>query len=297
MSFENDKFEVVQGRFKAIFYGKEKVGKTTCAITFPKPYVIDAEKRIKHAWHVDLLKANGGGGVQISNYDDIMKKIKELMSSKHDFKTLVIDSLTVIQSELVLASEAKDPRQAYKIAYDKLRHMINLLNRLDMNVIVIFHKKDDRDKISDTVIGYTFDGLKDFGYMMDAILEIDKRGKSYYAIPRGAVGPLGDAEAFEFKYQKFVDIFGASIFETESVPETLATADQIAELELLLTRNQTSESTKAAWLSRAKASNLSEMATDKIQLWIEHLNKKMSKGNLIDESKQFDSYVDSIDNK
>lgn len=296
MALRGKKPEVVQGRFKAIFYGKEKVGKTTCAITFPKPYVIDAEKRIKHAWHVDLMTANGGQYVQISNYDDIMSEIKELMSCKHEFKTLVIDSLTVIQSELVLASESKDPRQAYKIAYDKLRHMINLLNRLDMNVIVIFHKKDDRDKVSDTIVGYTFDGLKDFGYMMDAILEIDKRGKSYYAIPRGAVGPLGDAEAFEFKYQKFVDIFGASTFETESVPERLATPDQISELNFLINRHHTSESTIAAWKSRAKAADFSEMAHDKIQACIDHLNKKSAKDYGEQVASTCTNYPDTLNN-
>jgi uncharacterized coiled-coil protein SlyX len=291
--------EVVKGRFKAIFYGKEKVGKTTCAASFPAPYIIDAERRLKHQWHVDIVKANKGAYVQLSNYDEIVQEVKELIQAEHSFKTLVIDSLTVVQNELVeaLKPTVKDQRQAYAEAYSKLRKLIQLLNRLDMNVIVIAHKKDDYDKVSDTVIGSTFDAHKDFGYMMDAILEIEKRGKSYYAIPRGAVGPLGDAEAFEFKYQKFVDIFGVETFEAESKPEVLANPDQIEELKFLLAKHQVSDATKSAWLSRAKASNFSEMAADKMQAWIDHLAKKMPKKTLVDESQQFDSPVDSIDNK
>lgn len=44
MALRGVKPTAIQKRLKALFYGAAGVGKTTAAISFPSPYLIDTEK-------------------------------------------------------------------------------------------------------------------------------------------------------------------------------------------------------------------------------------------------------------
>ncbi|HHX4254290.1 TPA: AAA family ATPase [Legionella anisa] len=44
MALRARKPETIEKRLKVLFYGDAGVGKTTAAIQFPKPYLIDTEK-------------------------------------------------------------------------------------------------------------------------------------------------------------------------------------------------------------------------------------------------------------
>jgi adenosyl cobinamide kinase/adenosyl cobinamide phosphate guanylyltransferase len=279
--------EFEPGRFKAVFFGKPKTGKTTCAISFPCPYVIDAELRLrKNEKNIAIMKANKGSHIEMSDVNDIINEVKELMQSKHPFKTLVIDSLTVVQNELITSLENSDPKKKhgmsyYKEAYAKLRQLILLLKRIDMNVIIVCHQAPEYDKKTDQVIGNTYAAYEGFGYLFEAIIEIEWRGNKAFAIPRGATSDLHNMAAFEFNYQKFVEVYGSKIFESDSTPQKLATAEQVKELQDLIRQVNTPKEVISMdlihkWLSNSQATFFNEMPFDHIQFRIDSIKKKLN---------------------
>src|SRR5258708_15272035 len=152
MSLRGKKPTEVTKRLKEFFYGMPKVGKTTAAINFPKVYLIDTERGSENKAYTDILEKNGGVIFQTSDFNEILKEIKALMTEKHEFKTLVIDPFTMMYNDLVekcaeeLRSKAKESDATgmefgrhIALADKRVRHMINLLYKLDMNVIITSH--------------------------------------------------------------------------------------------------------------------------------------------------------------
>ena len=93
--------ELVQKRLKCLMYGVAGVGKTMAAISFPKPYLIDTEKGFEHQQYLDKIKENGGCVFHTTNFEELLTEVKALATEKHEYKTLIIDPLTVIYSNLV----------------------------------------------------------------------------------------------------------------------------------------------------------------------------------------------------
>src|SRR5690606_26555919 len=102
-----------------------------------------------------------------------------LLSERHDFKTLVIDPLTIVYNDLLdkAAEEVGTDFGKHKGPADrKIKHLLNLLLRLDMNVIITSHAKPNwvraKDaKGKDTVIqeGITFDCYGKLDYLFDLV--------------------------------------------------------------------------------------------------------------------------------
>lgn len=75
-----------------VIYGRGKMGKTTLASEFPNPVFIQTE--------------DGGGCIELSsftdgamqNYSEVEEALESLASEDHTFKTLVIDSVTQLES-------------------------------------------------------------------------------------------------------------------------------------------------------------------------------------------------------
>ena len=66
---------VVQKRLKALFYGGAGVGKTTAAIQFPKPYLIDTEKGATNDQYLEILNKNGGVIFSTVDFDELVQEI------------------------------------------------------------------------------------------------------------------------------------------------------------------------------------------------------------------------------
>src|SRR5690348_3365931 len=84
----------LEQRLKLFLYGKAGVGKTYAAFNFPKPYVLESENSSEIKEYSDMLDKNGGMVFKTQDFNEIVKEVKLLLSEKHDFKTLVIDSMT-----------------------------------------------------------------------------------------------------------------------------------------------------------------------------------------------------------
>jgi len=286
MSLRGKKPTTTEKRLKALFYGAAGSGKSTAAINFPKPYIIDTERGVEQDQYVTLIDKVGGAVFQTGDFDELLQEVRALLTTKHDYKTLVIDPLTVIYNDLVEKSakelaNKKDPEgtsfgRHYAIANKKINHLLRLLTRLDMNVIITSHAKNEYgDNMS--VIGQTFDCYKKLDYLFDLVFEIQKRGKTRHAmVKKTRIEAFPDGDSFQFSYAEVANRYGKSILEKDAVAESLATTDQITELTRLVDLLKYPEENVQKWLDKSNSETIQEMTTDQIQKCIDLLKSKIT---------------------
>lgn len=285
MPLKGKKAEAVQKRLKVLFYGHAGVGKTTAALSFPSVYMIDTERGAENSQYLKLLEANNGALFQSSDFSEILAEVKSLLSEKHEYKTLVIDPLTVIYNNLVDQYASKkgapgaDPTafgRHYQEANKDIKRLLNLLLRLDMNVIVTSHAKNEYGKDM-SVLGTTFDCYKKLDYLFDLVIEIKKHGlKRFGAIRKTRIATFNEGEEFEFSYKTMAEKYGRDIIEKKPTAELLATVDQVKEVKRLIALLKVPEDVIEKWLHAANSSNLSEMGFDKMVKVIESLQNKLN---------------------
>ena len=278
----------VNKRFKAFFYGEAGAGKTTAAIQFPAPYLIDTEKGAENSQYVELLNKNGGAIFQTVDFEEMVSEIKSLLTEKHHYKTLVIDPLTTIYNDLLdkcaakLKSAAKEKDATgtefgrhYGEANKEMKRLMQLLIRLDMNVIVTSHaKKEYGDNL--VVLGNTFDCYKKLDYLFDLVIEIQKRGKSRYGlIKKSRIEEFEELSQFSFSYEEVASRYGLEKIDKESEQEALATQEQISRLDHLIGVLNVPDATVSKWLTKSQASSFDEMSEKNILLCIEKLQEKI----------------------
>ncbi len=278
MALRAVKPEKIQKRLKALFYGGAGVGKTTAAINFPKVYLIDTEKGSENDQYINILKKTGGVVFQTSDFDELMKEVKALLTEQHEYKTLVIDPLTTLYNDLLDKSALKngtDFGKHYNEANKKIKHLLSLLLRLDMNVIITSHAKNEYGQ-NMSVLGQTFDCYKKLDYLFDLVFEIQKRGKDRIGIVKKTrIEKFQDLESFPFSYDEIALRYGKDILERDAVAQVLASDAQVKEMLRLIDLIKIPEDVWQKWLDKFSSEKWEEMPTDAIQKCIEHLKSKI----------------------
>lgn len=262
--------ETVKKRLKALLYGVAGVGKTTCAIQFPKPYLIDTERGAENPQYVAALKASGGNYFFTTDADDLIKEVTALLSEKHDFQTLIIDPLTVIYNVLLdeAAEEVGTDFGKHKgPANRKIKHLLTLLLRLDMNVIITSHSKpkwvrtkDAKGKDTAVQEGQTFDCYDGLDYLFDLVFEIKRRGKDRIGVTRKSrLEAFPEGEEFEFGYAEVARRYGVDLLERSATPEVLVSPEVAKEMESLLMLRKDGPELLTKWLKAANAETIAEI--------------------------------------
>jgi len=231
-------------RLKALFWGDSGVGKTTLALRFPRPAVIDLEGGTEHygsAFEFEVLKA--------TTADDVTKAVDWLITNPHPYRTLVIDPVTLYWDALqrkwsdIFLRRNKSSKGHHLEFYDlqprdwmavkaELKDLFRKLIQLDMNVIVTARQKAQyADAGFMRVIGETFDGEKTLPYVFDTILRLyrDPTGRYMAENIKDRTNRLPHGH-FEVSYQIIEDRLGKESLGRVAVPVQLATAAQIAAL-------------------------------------------------------------------
>ena len=133
----------IQAPISVLLYGKEGVGKSTWASEAPSPYFIDVENGTKR------LNVNR---FVPKNFSEIIGIIREIRDEKHDFKTLVVDTVDaterLIWEEVCRANNWKNIEEpgygkGYAVA---LKEWVNLKDLIletahvkNMNLIILAH--------------------------------------------------------------------------------------------------------------------------------------------------------------
>ena len=220
MALRGSKPSVVECRFKAFFYGASGVGKTYSAVQFPRPYIIDSEGSTNKPQYVRLIEKQNGWAFRTIDFDETLAAVRDLLTQKHEYKTLIIDSLTPIYNDLLEKCEKKvgtEFGKHYGEANKRMKQLINLLFRIDMNVIITAHSKNEYGQ-NLSVLGQTYDCYKKLDYVFDLVIDVQMRGEQRIGmIKKSRFENFITKDTFNFSYEEIANRYGREIIEREVV--------------------------------------------------------------------------------
>lgn len=294
MALRGKQPETIEKRLKLLMYGPPGVGKTTAAISMPSPYLIDTERGAENDQYVKALKASGGAYFFTTDPNELLQEVRSLVTEQHDYRTLVIDPLTVIYNDLLdksaeaLVSE-NDPTgtsfSRHKGPADRvMKRLVGLLMRLDMNIIVTSHakakwKKAKNSKGADEVVedGTTFDCYGKLDYLFDLVLELTRRGKDRVAtVRKSRIEAFVEGATFDFSYNAIADMYGRNVIERKAIAIELASAEQVAELREALALRKDGETLEGKWIKAAGVETLNELTKEQAAKCIAAITGKVT---------------------
>lgn len=270
---------------KFMISGKSGVGKTLFALNFPKPFLIDTEGGAVREQYTEKLIASAGvymGKEQGSqDFKTVIEQIKDLATSKHEYKTLIIDSFSKLynvkraEAEEAIGSDyARDKKEANK----PTRQLIRWIEKLDMTVILVCHVIDkwERKGRDVTYVGTTFDGFDKLEYDLDLWIELQKIGQERsFIIKKSRVQTFPEGKELPLDFEKFCDLYGRDIIEAEAKPVTLATPEQVNLIKELLELLKIDQDEIDKWLAKGGADSWDEMPSDATDKCIQFCKKKI----------------------
>lgn len=243
---------------KIAIYGGPGVGKTWASIEFPNVFYIDTEGGADLDHYRKKLK---DGGASYLGPDDgsldfptVLEQVQALATEDHDRKTLVIDSLSKLFNNQIVITQEKMAKAgtedafgaSKKEAISYMRRLVAWVNRLDMNVVLIHHQKSQWKDGKE--VGVTFDGWDKLEYELHLVLRIAKNGPSRTAyIGKTRLAQFPDGESFPWSFTEFAKRYGAEVIGRASVKANLATPEQRAEYDRLLTKVKVPDDILAKW--------------------------------------------------
>ncbi len=282
--------EAKEKRLKMFVYGAAGIGKTTAAIMFPKSYIIDTERGTDH--YAETISKSESAVFQSSVFDEVSKEVKELLTTKHEYRTLVIDPVTTIYNSVqekwtrVFEKHAKTEKEAevqdfgmrfWGRVKSDFKALQRMLVSLDMNIIITAHQKDQYGT-GMTKIGVTFDSMKGEDYLYDLVFRLDiENGKRMATTikERAEIGKAKFPPRFEWSYENFKKFYGSEIIERQATPLLLATQNQVDRMKQLLEVVKIDPKEIDAWFDKANVDSWDEMPAETIAKCIAHVEKKL----------------------
>lgn len=287
MALRAKKPEIKEARLKSLIFAGEGSGKTHLCCSFPDTYYIDTEGLEDHPHFVKMIRENNGDLVYLTEMSEIISEVKELLSVKHNYKTLIIDSisfpygwLSQMEADRLVrkspgtegtefgANLAKAKRLTFQLGI--------LLSRLDMNIIVTAHEKTkfennvEKDK--------TYDITDKMAYSLGSVWNLKLMGKSRKLFIKKSRYPemtTGESIDFENGYETIKNLFGEEIFKRESKVEELATKEQIEQFKYLVNLLHVPEEKITKMITNASATTIDEVNKDHIQKAIDKLQSQI----------------------
>lgn len=273
---------------KILVSGKPGVGKTWAALDFPKVFYVDTEGGANLSHYTDKLSKSGGayfGPEQGAlSFEDIIEQIKALATEDHQYKTLVIDSISkIFYEEISREQERLGSSDQYgaskKPAVGFMRRLVSWIMRLDMNVILIAHSKAEWGldaKGSRSEIGTTFDAWDKLEYELHLWLEISKAGPNRRAkVRKSRLENFPDGDVFSWSYAEFAQLYGVDVIEKKGEAIRLSTSEQLSKIRELLELWKAPDGQQEKWFKSANVTSYEDMNTDVIASLIKHIETKI----------------------
>lgn len=279
---------VKPGKIKAVLYGASGVGKTTLALSFPAPYYFDVEGGAKGPQYRELLKKSGGAYMGPEDgtlsFDTLIDQMQALATEKHQYKTLIVDSLTkLFQTTIAQEAERLGDKDAFgaskKPAVAAMRRLVMWATRLDMNIWFICHETAEWGMVNGqrAEIGRVADVWEKLIYELDLAVQAVKRGPQRMAIvKKSRLSAFPDADAFALDYAEFASRHGKESVEGESSTIELARPEQVAEVLKLLDIVRIPDADIQKGFDKAGVSTWGEMTTEQITVWQNFLKKRIA---------------------
>lgn len=276
---------VIAGKPKIMLSGKPGTGKSFFALNAPNPYLIDTEGGATREQYVKKLIANKGAYLGIEHgaqdFAEVIAQVRELAVTKHEYKTLIIDSFSKLYNVEAAAAEersgsdfGKDKREADK----PTRKLLNWLSRLDMTVILVCHQKDKWIRQGRELImeGSTFDGYKKLDYELDLWLETKLIGQTRLAtVVKSRIEGFPVGTDIDLDFSSFEKLYGKAVVERPVKPIVLATQQQISEIKRLVDLLKVPEDEFDKWLTKAQATEPEDLSTENAEKMLKFLEAKI----------------------
>jgi len=277
-------------RLKLFLWGDTGAGKTTLALQFPRPVVIDGERGTDlyaESWNFDVIRT--------TQYDEAYNAIEYLARSKHNYATLIIDPITIFWESLqnkwsdIFRSRNKQSK-GYKFEYydfqprdwmtikSDLKSMIRKLISLDMNIIVTAREKTKYKEGSMMVsLGETFDGEKNLPYMFDTIVRLYFDGEKHMAFAIKDRSNKLPKTPFIPSYSLFEKCFGSTELSKEPEPVKYATTKQKKQIRDYIKLLALAENKVKRALSQYEVETIEDLTKENATIIIAKLEKLAGK--------------------
>jgi hypothetical protein len=262
---------------------------TWFSLDFPGCYYIDSEGGSARTHYMDKLKASGGeimGPEEGANdFETVLGQVQALATEKHEFKTLIIDSISkLFNSAVTTEQERLGDKDAFgaskKPAVAYMRRLVNWIQRLDMNVILVAHQKDEWGvdaKGERCAIGHTFDCWDKLEYELDLVLQLMKQGSSRVAsVRKSRLLGFPDKDRFPISFDTFAERYGKDVIDKEVKAVILATAEEVSEIVRLVTLLKLGEDEINKWWTKWNVSDWTEMSDEQAAKAIKFLQEKIN---------------------
>jgi hypothetical protein len=275
---------------KIAVFGESGVGKTWGALDWPSCYFIDTEGGANLPHYTDKLKKVGalyvGPEDGAVDFDVICQEVFELVTTKHNRKTFILDSYSHAYNESIqkeydsLKSKGQDPAGFFgkekKPAIAATRKIMSWLHKLDMSCLLICHQKDVwKDK---EVVGQTLDGWERLIYALNLVVQVTKQGNTRKAkVIKSRFQEFPQGDLFDWSYDVFRERFGYDTLESEPVALKLASKAQVKELTSLIEALNVGADVLDKWKEKAEVETWNEMDAATIQKCIDSLTSKLPK--------------------
>jgi len=186
-------------RLKCLVYGASGVGKTRFGATAPKPVFLSAE--------AGLLSTAGNETISyaiIKTLDQLKEAYNELAKGDHGYETVVIDSITEMNSIIKEGIEKSKGRamqlQDWGTLAKEIRGILRQFRNLDMHVIFIAQEELQKDDQMVIKIVPSLNGkaTTEIAYYMDTVGYMFITDKGEYAITTKGNKKLLSKSRFEF---------------------------------------------------------------------------------------------------
>lgn len=276
---------VIPSKPKIMLSGKPGTGKSFFALNAPAPYLLDTEGGATREQYVSKLIKQGGSylGIEQGSQDfaEVINQVRELATTKHPYKTLIIDSFSKLYNIEAAAAEerggsdfGKDKREADK----PTRKLLNWLGRLDMTVILVCHQKDKWIRQGGQLImeGSTFDGYKKLDYELDLWLETKLVGSTRFAsIVKSRIEGFPVGTDIDLDFATFERLYGRAVVESPVKPIVLASSEQVGEIKRLVDLLKVPQDEFDKWLTKAQATEPEDLSTENADKMLKFLNGKI----------------------
>jgi hypothetical protein len=269
------KGETPQGerRMKMTLFGDSGVGKTWACITaMPRPYIFDCEAGCDHYGH--LIREAGGAVVKTHDIDEVCDELRKLIRVQHPFRTVVIDPLTVLYDECLAVGErlrGTEWSAHYGYANRRMKELMTLLTRVDMNVVCTSHEKDNwQDGKSD---GKTLDGWKRTKYAFDLVMHMRLVGdRRLVSVVKSRLEGFPKSETFEWCE---AELNARMPDDWSEIANTMDVADEQStnKLQALIAKHAVPDETVTKWLNKCGVTAIEDMPSSVVQKCIEYLTQ------------------------
>lgn len=291
MALKAQKPEVKEKRLKMFLFGPPGSRKTTSAIQFPKSVLIDMEKGSEN--YAETINKSGSVVLQTTSPDEVLEEIKALLTEKHEYKTLILDPVTIFYEstqekwtrifEKYTTDGKNKELQDFGMRYwgrvkSNYKSMLRMLLRLDMNIIMTAHQKDIYGS-SMNKIGVGPDSMKGDNYFFDNVFQLNVSNDRAIATTikqrSEPLYPPRFPEQFEWSYENFCKFYGKEVIEREASPVVMASEEQVARVKQLIEVIKVPDTQIEKWFTTFDVDEWEETTGEQIQKCIELMEKKV----------------------